>query len=78
MTLSVKIKNEGNQPGDVLMIRGVQVTGEKEGENPEDYQVNITTPGTEEIALCQGQEAILTPSCGHFDDFDVIEVKGKS
>ena len=78
MTLSVKIKNEGNQPGDALMLKGVQIIGEKNGEKPEDYQVDIATPGTATITLGQGQVAILHPSCGHFDDFDAILVKGKS
>lgn len=77
MTLRVRIKNEGNQPDDALMIRGVRVTGEKNGESPEGLCIYIDTPGTETITLGQGQEAILSPSCGHFDDFDIIQVKGK-
>ena len=76
MTLTVSIKNEGNQPSDALVIR--KVTASYYEKPNEDGCIGSFDPGgTGQIVIMPGQSAKFWPNCGHFDDFEVIEVKGK-
>ena len=68
MTLTVKMINEGNQPGDVVVLRGV-----KQGE----YGIEFTGDRDDELTLPRGHGVEFTPPTGHFDDFVTIELKGK-
>ena len=76
MTLTVRISNEGNQPGDTLMIRGVTAnyyeTPDKDGCIGSFY---FGGDGTASIP--QGGSMTFCPNYGHFRDFDKMEVKGK-
>ena len=69
MTLKLVIKNEGNQPEDAAIIKGVYDIGEG--------HVELTGDLEDQVCLMQGEEVAVVPPCGHFDDFKQISIKGK-
>lgn len=78
MTLRLIIKNDGNQPGDQAVLRGVKV--HMNGDEPvidSEGRKQISLRGTGYLNLGQGEEVIVYPECGHFGDFDRVEIKGK-
>ena len=76
MTLIVRISNEGNQPTDGLMIRGV--TAHLYGKEGEDGCIgSIAFGGDGVMFIPQGKSVLLFPMCNHFGDFDKMEIKGK-
>ena len=70
MTLTVKIKNDGNQPGDSVLISGVEQVGEG------DY-VKMTGNPDDKVVLLEGEEVSCCPPTGHFDDPVTLTMKGK-
>ena len=68
MTLIVKIKNDGNQPGDCVMIRGMV---------GKDGYVRMTGDPEDVVVLLQGEEIKVYPPNGHFDDPVTLTMKGK-
>ena len=69
MTLIVKIKNDGNQPGDAVRICGM-VQLEHNG------HVEMTGDNEDSIVLLQGEEISVCPPNGHFDDPVILTMKG--
>ena len=68
MTLTVKIKNDGNQPGDCAMIKGMVA---------KDGFVSMTGDPRDVVILEQGEEISVSPPNGHFDDPVTLTMKGK-
>ena len=60
MTLTVKIKNDGNQPGDCVMINGMLYL-EDQG------YAQMTGNPNDSIVLLQGEEVSCCPPNDHFD-----------
>ena len=85
MTLKVVIKNEGNQPGDLLMIRGakVSVVKGKDGiysawkDSDGRSWLQLTGNFDDKVTITQGQEYCFNPNCEYFADFQTIQLKGK-
>ena len=76
MTLSVRISNEGNQPTDGLMIRGV-TSSYYEKETKDGCIGSITFGGDGVMFIPQGKSVLCWPMSNHFGDFDKMEIKGK-
>ena len=78
MTLKLIVKNDGNQPGDTAVLRGVRIH-KREGETFIDStgRMGVALGVTETLALVQGEEVVVYPPCDHFDDFERLEIKGK-
>ena len=68
MTLSLIIKNDGNQPGDVAVFKGIRTR---------DGHVSLTGNPDDLTHLALGEEITVYPPCGHFDEFLHLSVKGK-
>ena len=68
MTLTVKIKNDGNQPNDSFTLRGVKT---------EEGYSTITGNLHDSTTVLQGEEITVYPNNGHYDDFQLMEIKGK-
>ena len=69
MTLTVKIKNDGNQPDDVVMFYGVESYG--------DGYIRFTDNPANCVILAQGEEISCYPPSDHFDDPVTLGMKGK-
>ena len=73
MTLKVKIHNDGNQATDLLVIKGVTPVT-----SLDTYPIHFNSkPGIETIKLKMGEYAVYYPECDHFEDFDLLKIKGK-
>ena len=68
MTLVVKIKNDGNQHGDVVTIYGMKSDGSN---------IRFTDNHIDCVVLRQGEEISCYPPSGHFDDPVTLGIKGK-
>ena len=68
MTLTVKIKNDGNRPGDVVTIFGMK---------SDDGHIQFTDNPVDCVVLAQGEEIRCFPPSGHFDDPVNLGIKGK-
>ncbi len=72
MTLTVKIKNEGNQPQDTVVIRGL-----KDVNIDNDYPpFGEMGSWDDSVVLKQGEEIAIAVPTGHFEDFKGINMKG--
>ena len=69
MTLTVKIKNDGNQPGDILQLRGMKQSG--------DGHVQFTGDPDDSVILGHGEEISCWPPLDHFSDPASVSMKGK-
>ena len=75
MTIKVRIENQGNQPGDTLLIRGLKEIGKDTDGTPWVEQTNDPKVS---VALLAGDAVVFSPSnTGHFDDFETIHYKAK-
>lgn len=75
MTLRLRLINDGKQPGDVAVIRGLKSYADEPAPGP--VQVQMTDDLQDSITLLKGQEAIIFPPCEHFQDFKDLSIKGK-
>ena len=74
MTLKVRIENQGNQPSDCFIIRGMKTVPMSSGE----YFAKESDDPNDVVTLIAGEGIDLYPSnTGHFDDFVDISYKGK-
>ena len=70
MTLKVRIVNEGNQPSDCMIFRGLKLIDGTTAQHTGNYEDKVT--------LMSGEGVDVYPSnTGHFDDFVGISYKGK-
>ena len=76
MTLQVKIINEGNQIEDTAVLKGIK---EYHRTEPSGERRTATISGNKAdvVTLCKGEEIVVYPACGHFDDFQAVLIKGK-
>ena len=70
MTLTVKIKNDGNQPGDSVQICGL-VQLEDKG------YVQMTGNLDDHVVLLKGEEVSCRPPTGHYEGSALLSMKGK-
>ena len=77
MTLTVRMINEGNQPGDTVVIRGMKEYPKHPSSSPDVRSLKVTEDPSDIIHLNQGEEVTFTPPTDHFDNFAAVEIKGK-
>ena len=76
MTLTARIKNEGNNQGDMLVLKGVWPNYYKE--ELEDGTIgSFTFGGLGIMSIPQGKSVTFWPNCDHFGDFNILHLKGK-
>ena len=68
MTLTIKIKNDGNRPGDVVAIYGMK---------SDDGFMRFTDNPVDCVILYQGEEISCYPPSDHFSDPAKLGMKGK-
>ena len=76
MTLQVKIINEGNQPEDTAVLKGIKEYPKSDPAS-ERRSGGISGNTQDVVTLGQGEEIVVYPDCGHFDDFQAVYIKGK-
>ena len=76
MTLKLKIINEGNNPRDTVVLKGIRVRNEPDGERVGYGE--ITGNPDDKVSLIMGEAIELYPKCGHFDAFQPVYIKGKN
>ena len=75
MTLRLVIKNDGNQPGDTAVFKGIK---EYDSDPSSECRAGSVTGNANDVVhLVKGEEIIIYPPCDHFDDFEPVLVKGK-
>ena len=80
MTLQIKVKNAGNMPEDLLMMKGVErypPRKDTDGELAPPAYALVTGNVRDVIALKLGEEITLYVPMDHFDDFKAVWFKGK-
>lgn len=81
MTLRVKIENDGNNPDDKLVIRGVKYMGghgPDQGGNPGGMAfIEATGNDSDYVLISQGEAVYYNPPTNHFDEFDILSFKGQ-
>ena len=75
MTLQVKIINEGNQPGDTAVLKGIK---EYKSDPAGERRTGTVSGNTQDVVtLGKGEEIVVYPNCDHFGDFQAVLIKGK-
>ena len=75
MTLQIRLINDGNQPGDIAVVRGLKPYSDEPAPGP--IHAKMTGNSEDSITLLKGDEAVIIPPDGHFQDFKHISIKGK-
>ena len=80
MTLTVRMRNEGNQPGDTVQIRGMKpypAPPLMDPDAPAEMHVEVTGDPEDVVTLFRDQEVTFVPPTEHYDDFVDVGLKGK-